>query len=129
MKKQEEEEAPGYEGDEEPGSALKKGKKKTKKTKMKMKTKKKSDHEIPPFKGRKSKRISKTKKYKSIRNLFETMFAVDPNVEDETLYYEVAREYPESKMITEQKYHFALYRTRIVSYKDFRTMEPPDWAK
>lgn len=113
-----------------------KGKKKTKskeETKNKEVTKKKKKVDIEAAikklqKRKKKKRASESGKYFSLRNLMEMLFAEDPNIDDLAILRRVAAEYPESKM-AQGSYHQAWYRTHIVSKKEFKTIELPEWAK
>lgn len=97
-----------------------KKKKGTKKSK-KAATKKKST-------AKKSTRLSKSGKYKSVRHLVETIFARKKDTTAEAMEKEVKKEYPQSAFTA--KTHYPWYKTRIVNRREFVTdVKVPKWAK
>jgi len=72
-------------------------------------------------------RISKSKKYKSIRHMMEAMFYKNQNFTSEEAMKLMKKEYPDSAYVKSN--HFPWYHTKIANCREFTIIDPPKWAK
>ena len=104
---------------------------KTKKEKT-MKTKKsikKATAKKATKKTDKKSRASKSGKYKNIRHLMETLFAKKKDMELGDALPLIKKEFPNSAFTDNPNTHFAWYRSKIVSHREFTIVSAPAWAK
>lgn len=115
----------GMEEELEAGEVQNNPKKKKEKV-MKKKTKK--------TKKTATKAVAKTRasvsgKYKSIRHLLENLFARNKDLTTELALPHVKKEFPKTGFVSSPSAHFAWYKSKIVSHREFTTIDPPAWAK
>lgn len=75
---------------------------------------------------------SKSGKYVSTRNLMEHLFAKNKDLDKDVADKIVKREFPDgayAKRVKKGGSHFPWYKNHIVHRREFKTIDPPKWAK
>ncbi len=78
----------------------------------------------------KKNRMSVSGTFKNIRHLLEEIFATNKNITRTEVIKQVKIEFPDSKLVTEDKpVNYAWYTNFIIKKKEFKYISAPKWAK